>query len=492
MERPWGSLYTTIVEMLSTQPVARTWESLQWKAPGQLRIVVPCAIHRGLPILPDLQDEIYLAPGYTARHVSRLRELKAADISWDELVDRLQGDLLRPGSRLKTTLAADSWHEAFADLFLRIFETDVTTMVRTKQRIRKLGIIPLINGRQWTGAPGSSVGGSEKVYFSYTDQTPIPDLFNLRLLERSASQNLTRKAFYKALGVEECTRGTVFAKIQERHQTQPQACDTIDDFQYLYHQCYESDDLKSWIWAPLTTGTTIKAASKIFYLPTNGEFDMYQLLPSSNRCYLSKKLYDIEPSDILVNKESWRDWLARILSARSYPLLIGGPLGERNVYELSSSLQAVLKHIPAKFLGTLRAHWRIYQTLVHLVEDDLRSRLVPCMSGTSALLELAYLPTIDIMNEISRLGIEVDTVQLLSVTEGTLDEATYRSWKFLEDFGVTSRPNLMFYKVAIESKAGQTVDVDINVVADIYLQMVRMATIEDHDHLRLDCAPFLL
>lgn len=449
-------------------------------------------MHHGLPILPDLEDEIFLAPGYTTRQVSRLRELGATNLYWDELIDRLQADLLRPGSRLKTTLATDPWHEAFAGLFLKIFETDETAMNRIKQRIRRLGIIPLLNGMQWTGAPGAGMGGSEKVYFSYTDQTPIPDLFNMRLLDRSASRNTRRRAFYKALGVEECTRSTVFAKIKESHQSQPPACDAIADLQYLYHQRYESDDLKSWIWAPLTTGSAIKAANKIFYLPTNGEFDMYQLVPSSNRCFLSKTLYDIEPSDVLVNNESWRNWLARSFLAQSHPLLIGGPSLNWNGHELSPSLQYVLKHIPAKFLGTLRAHWQIYQIRAHLVEKPLRACHVPCMSGTSAPLALAYLPTIDIMNEISRLGIEVDAVQLLSVTEGTLDEATYRSWKFLEDFGVTSRPNLKFYELAIESKAKQTTNVDVNVIADIYLQMVRMATIEDHDHFRLGYPPPLL
>ncbi|USP74759.1 hypothetical protein yc1106_02033 [Curvularia clavata] len=484
MERPWGSLYTSVVRALATKPVAQTWESAQWKAPNQLRIVVPYAVHRGLPILPDLRDEIYLAPGYTTQHVSRLRELEVVDISGDELIDRLQGDLSRSGSRLKTTLATDPWHEAFASLFLQVLETEATTTSRMKQRIRTLGIIPLLNGRQWTGAPGASMGGSQKVYFSYTDQTPIPDLFNLRLLDRSASQNMRRKAFYRALGVEECTRGTVFAKIRERHKTQPQACDTIADLQYLYHQSYELDDLKTWIWAPLTAGWTIQAATKTFYSPTNGEFDMYHLVPSSNRCYLSKALYDIVPPDVFVKKESWHKWLARILPAQSHPMLVGGPSFHKNGHELSQCLQHVLEHNPTKFLGTLRAHWPIYQSRAHLVEKDLRARRVPCMSGTSAPLELAYLPTMDIMNEISRLGIEVDAVNLLNVNERTLDEVTYRSWKFLEDFGVTSRPNLKFYEAAIESKAGRTANVDLNVIADIYLQMVRMTTIEDHRHLR--------
>lgn len=485
MERPWKPLYTLITESLATKPVAQTWEKGQFKAPNRLKIVVPCAIHRGLPILSDLEDEIYLAPGYTDRQRSRLRELKSANLNWNDAVDRLQADLSRPKSRLMTTSTTDSWHEAFADLFIQVF-ADPTNMVDTKQRIRRLAIIPLINGRQWTGAPGASIGGSNKVYFSYTDTIPIPGSLSLRLLNRYASQNAKRRAFYKALGVEDCPRETVFSKIKDRHQTQPQPSDIIDDMQYLYHQRCDWNHIKSWIWVPLTNGATIKAATKTLYFPSDGEFDMYQLVPSQpNLCFLSSTLYDIEPLSVRVNEESWRTWLVRILSARNYPLLMGDPSGLGDGHELSYSLKVVLEHNSAKFLGTLRAHWQFYQQQAHLVEKVLRTCRVPCRSGLHALMECTYLPTTDILNEMLRLDIEEDEIYLVNVSEATLDDATYRSWKFLEDFGVASRPNLTFYEIAIESKAKQDANVDARVIADIYTQIVRLATIEDHDDLRL-------
>lgn len=485
MERPWKPLYTLITESLATKPVAQTWEKGQFKAPNRLKIVVPCAIHRGLPILSDLEDEIYLAPGYTDRQRSRLRELKSANLNWNDAVDRLQADLSRPKSRLMTTSTTDSWHEAFADLFIQVF-ADPTNMVDTKQRIRRLGTIPLINGRQWTGAPGASIGGSDKVYFSYTDTIPIPGSLSLRLLDRYASQNAKRRAFYKALGVEDCPRETVFSKIKERHQTQPQPSDIIDDMQYLYHQRCDWIDIKSWIWVPLHDDKAVKAKDKVLYLPSDGEFDMCQLVPSQSiRCYLSKILYNFELPSVRVNEESWRSWLARTLSGQSHPYLIGGPSQDGIGRDLSFSMKAVLEHNPGKFLGTLREHWHIYEPLSPLVRIALCECSVPCKSGETEVLGGTYLPTIQIMDEMAILGIGMDFVPLLSLPEDTLDEAAYKSWRFLKDFGVASEPDLGFYEIALEVRAKEEVNVIVSVIAEIYTRMVRKATIECHDDLRL-------
>lgn len=484
MERPWRTLYTSIIERLTVEPVAQTWERGQFKAPKLLRVVVPSARHRGKPILPDLPDELYLASEYTEHHVSRLKELRIDNISWNDAVDRLQADLLQPGSRLRTTPCKDSWHEAFADLFAPAFASDNKSMIATVRRIRNLAIIPLINGKQWSGAPEGVFGNVQKVYFAYTGSTPIPETISLRLLDRSASQNIKRRAFYKALGVEDCEKEMVFSKIRERHRTRPQYFDTIADLQYMYHQRYDSDDLKSWVWAPLQSGTATKAANKVFYLPSDGEFDMYQLVPLADRCYLSKILYDSEPPDVRVNEESWQKWLTRVFSATSHPLLIGNPSSSGNGHDLSPSLVIVLQDNPAKFLGTLRAHWSLYQRQAHLVAWDLRTRKVPCRSKSLLPLESTYLPTSEIINELARLGVKQSAIDLLDVSTGTLDEADYKSWRFLEDYGVDSKPGLHFYKNVICSKAGRNTDVEVGIIADIYQHMVRLVTIEDYDALR--------
>jgi hypothetical protein len=73
---------------------------------------------------------------------------------------------------------------------------------------------------------------------------------------------------------------------------------------------------------------------------------------------------------------------------------------------------------------------------------------------------------------------------LLKVTDGTLDETGYRSWRFLEDFGVASKPDLEFYRKAIEDKSIQYIISDVDPVMKIYQCMARLATIEDYDDLR--------
>ncbi|KAF1918990.1 hypothetical protein BDU57DRAFT_545737 [Ampelomyces quisqualis] len=86
----------------------------------------------------------------------------------------------------------------------------------------------------------------------------------------------------------------------------------------------------------------------------------------------------------------------------------------------------------------------------------------------------------------SRLMLNEISLPLLSVAEGTPDETGYKSWKFLEECGVTSsgRFNLGFYLKAIEEKASQYTILNVNPVVDIYQCMARLATIEGYDEFR--------
>jgi hypothetical protein len=484
-DHPWKSLYPSIVNALQTTAVVETLERGQLKAPNQLCDLLECTLHLGRPILPDLADEIYLAQAYTSEHRNRLKELGLRNIAWTDIVDRLQADLVRPRSRTKTTPATDTWHEAFAELFLSAIKETSRASISTQQRIKRLALIPLITPNQWTGAPGVSFGGSDKVYFAYSGITPIPESLSLRLLDRIASRNTKRRVFYQALGVETCPKETVFEKIKEAHSALRVPRDPIDHLRYMYHQEYDSSDTPSWIKVPLTNGNTTEISSAVPYFPSDIEFHAYRLLRSFQVrfAFLAEALFEAESPTVRVNNEDWKTWLARMTGVRYYPCLISSS-SRTNDFTLSLPMRVVLKYKPAEFLGTLRAHWDEYRSEAILVEDALRQCSVPCKSEATRPLCTTYLPTSEIVTETARLGISQHALPLLSLSDGAFDEAIFRSWKFLEEFGVASKPDLRFYTLAIEVKATEAGVTNMNEIAETYRCIAQLATIQDHDRLQ--------
>jgi hypothetical protein len=488
VDRPWKPLYTLITESLEYKPVAQTKERGLFKAPNQLRKLLEFTKYNNEPILPDLPEEIYLSSGYTSRHIERLQELGVSTMSWTEVLDRLSADLVRPQSRTKTTAATDSWHVAFAEMFQHIFKHHGSEGVY-QERLRRLAIVPLTKPNQWSGCAG--YGNRDPIYFAFTGSTPIPDRISLRLLDRTASKNATRKAFYESLGVKECPKETVFAEIKKAHQGSPTSSEIIEQLRYMFHQGYNTKDVRSWAKVPIVDGDPVTAYRNTIFFPSDGEFDMYQLVPRKlDKAYvfLSDAILNAELPTVRVNNETWKKWLSRAIGAGSCPKLKAGGLSKS--VELSSEIEAVLTHSPTKFLATLRAHWDEYQKDAFSVAEALRNCSVPCQSGSMKPLQYTYLPTIAVSTEVRRLKLDEKTLPLLDVGDISLDEATHRSWKFLEEFGVKSAPGLEFYRLAIREKATKDTVPNPKEVADIYKCMARMVTLEGHDALRYEHPKF--
>ncbi|KAH7082057.1 hypothetical protein FB567DRAFT_581505 [Paraphoma chrysanthemicola] len=500
MDHIWKQLTSSITEKLKVKPVIQSREQRRFNVPCQFRHLVNGTLHNDEPLFPDLAEEIYLAKEYASRHRKHLSILGVTNLNWDDIVGLLQADVVRMSSRLKNTPPQDSWHETFSDLLLRLFL--LPSQSRLQLQVKRLALLPLSGSSQWTGAPGVSSGGPQKIYFANVGTTPIPEHLPLSVLDRDASANSRRRAFSKAMGVEECTKATVFAKIKDRH------CDLFggpfgtfgsfkapdlghDHFFFLFCQRCSVDDIKTWVKVPLNTGETAKASDTNLYFPSDAEFDMFKLLPTQNTSakYLAKSLFKAEPPTPSANNEDWSTWLARVTGARYFPPLTRIDNVRRfgmNRRQLSTEVQDVIKHKPVKFLGLLRAHWDVYQMEANQVEQELRSCQVLCRSGKMVPLHTTYLPTTEVITMVDELGIPARTMPMLSISLTTLDEITYRSWKFLEEFGVCSKPNMTFFVLAIQAMAGSDFESpDISKVTQIYANMAQMATVQHHDQLRM-------
>jgi hypothetical protein len=445
-------------------------------------------LHCGEPILPDLPDEIYIASEYSTEQKKRLGELGLRRISWNALIDRLQADLARATSRTRNKPAADPWHEALAKMFLPLFDSQDRVDINPQQRLKAMAIIPLIGVNQWTGTPvGSKL---PNVYFAYTDQIPIPESVLFKILNKYASTNTTRQAFYKALAVEECAKELVFAEIKRLHTLfrHPLAKERFAELQYLFHFHESPSQLKDWVMIPSSEdGTSAENTSKSWYFPSREEYDMYQLIPVMKReevrdimTFMPTNLIDFVPPSVKARNWTWKTWLVYLTNAQTRPRLTQKI---NNTTSLSPEMLAVLKHSPYKFLATLKTHWTVFQDSIDLVHDKLSDCEIPCIGGAFVPLYETYLPTSDILDTLSKFGLPSTMVDILQLPGAVLTDVTRQDWRFLEHFGVRSEPDLNFFLVAL-GYLTEKEDISLDIVKQIYTNISDHAKTKDFNTLR--------
>ncbi|KAF2020387.1 hypothetical protein BU24DRAFT_487023 [Aaosphaeria arxii CBS 175.79] len=490
LQAPWKGLHGMIMGRLKSMPILETLETHTLRSPLQLRTIPPFAKYNGEPIVPDLSDEIYLAQEYNA-HISDsdLRGgLGVETLSLGELVDRVQVDLVRHSSKLRSRNPDDAWHIKFAEMGQKILRSkDASTI----HRFKKLAIIPLSNPNQWTGAPGISLGALKEIYFSYIGSSKIPEDLGIQLLNIQGSKSPIRRSFYEALGVRTCPTDLVLAKIKEAHKALKPKLDLKDHIQFLCNSQCDITDLKPWLLVPTDTGKQVQV-SRCFYIASGEEYSLNQLIPQAVR--LSKELdLNVLPKSFMewdypqgsIRSQDWINWLTIELRAQKIPqFLQKAPLADQ-----LSHINAVREFNGSKFLSMLKVHWSVYQTPATMLQRQLSQFKVPCMSRTSAPLEKTYLPTQSIRGKLESykiLGKEHDMIKILELPEGWLQSNQNSSWSFLESFGVHLKPDIIFYQDALDLLVTTTLcaPAEASCAKDLYRSMAELTTLADQPILR--------
>lgn len=448
-------------------------------------------VHDGEPILDDLSDDVYLAPQYRG-YESRIRPLRVGYASLLCMVRRLEADIVKLTSRLKTTDPCDSWHVAFASLFSRAWASK-SPDVAVQTRLKRLAIIPLHSRQQWAGASDAK----QKIYLSDIDGVAIPSSIGLRLLDTHASSDATRRAFYMHLGVEECLPDRVLDRIMTIHEQNSHPPDISSHLRYLFYANEEPEEVQEWIRVPTTVGKFVTASDNL-YFPSAGEDDLHQLINGHHSrfqdivVFIEESLMNLELGNKNDDGFEWQAWLQQATGSRRYPPLLQEHTNNSSV-ELSSALRMVHKYSARTFLRALRAHWTDYGEDAHRIEADLRVMQVRCLDDIVGMsqrgaLENTYLPTASVINTTMELGLSPRDFQILCLpgrreTTDELDKTGYRSWRFLEDFGARCKPDLDFYKRALSAVHMEEQDPDFDILVEIYRSIALLARASDHDSL---------
>jgi hypothetical protein len=113
---------------------------------------------------------------------------------------------------------------------------------------------------------------------------------------------------------------------------------------------------------------------------------------------------------------------------------------------------------------------------------------VRCTSTYREPLQTSYLPTKSVVERALELdpAVNFSILRLTGFKIGTekLKDFGYRQWRFLEEFGVRSQPDLDFYKRALRNIKDSRQDPMLEVMKKIYTFMAELATARDSLDLR--------
>ncbi|OCL08177.1 hypothetical protein AOQ84DRAFT_407370 [Glonium stellatum] len=495
MEGFWKPLYAEILESLKVKPILQSWTKGIFKKPSELLYVVPSAIYDEKPIFEDLpvkQDQ-YLAPQYMEEHEKAIKELGVRQISGSDILKRLEADLSRPNSRMKSLPPGDQWQISAANLLLQTFNNSNGAV---QENMKRMAFIPqrsIFGGPTWTKAPIGWLSDEHK-YFPSTNGIPVPEIFSLYVLETQAASVPERAALFRKLGVRDSPKEKVIQAIINYHRNLSVNLTDLSNsvvseshYEYLFHFHENPELLRDHLYFPTEAGY-LRPASDHFYFLSDGEYDTQKLLGEGCEkerngpvAFISKTLFDFVSPTIRSQGLSWVEWLAKASGARYFPPLIDSAQAST----LSRVMVTVLDKNPEKRVEVLHAHWDAEYKFTILkqpwVSSIIKEYEVLCESNRKMPLKSTYLLAGDIRAEFERLGIGHWFPVLKLPVALNMREASH--WQFLEHLGVRYRVSLEFYLSLLADLKSLDKFVRKEVVG-VYTSIAKIAQLDRKDHIR--------
>ncbi|KNG81405.1 hypothetical protein ANOM_010513, partial [Aspergillus nomiae NRRL 13137] len=391
-DRFWGRLVDRIRACLLEEAMLWTrTHSRTRQIPLMLRTRSRYLDIDGECLLPDLQDQQYLAPEYKAKDLDLLNDYGLCRMRISDFLVRLEQDLDQDsGSKLYAPHTSDDWHTRVANILIEACHKWPT-------RIRRLKIIPRVDG-VWASISASN----SSIYFSFVARYQIPSTAGICLVEPSAELNPRRMELFRLMGVKEpkvsfvrhlvlhslikniSDLGTSRKDLAFLYQTAHLDQETDHQFVYYKHSSI-CDHRGNW--------RSIQASR--LYFPSHDEYGAQQLLQPeygySGHSYILHPDYINKSSPETPDGESrtWQKWLQEVLNIRDeIPLVEDG--------SLSIECAHIGEAQPSKFLGFLLRYWLSGRDKV-LANPALVKKLlqvkVPCEDGRMHPIGETYIRT---------------------------------------------------------------------------------------------------
>lgn len=401
----------------------------------------------GEPVFDDPVKDPFLSPKYSLRVKRTLESYGLQYFTTRDFLALLEADLRSSNSRMHGTKMTDGWHSAVADLLCSWFDREYSQA----DRLKLLPLIPLRDG-EWTSA------ALNPVYFPNTERFNIPENLDIRVLQSTATSNISRKKLFGYLGVSNADDVTVRASILRAYTSKKVIYlkDNLAYFRYLYlthtHGLSTKTELEKIVvvdgqrnrFRPHETDVYLPGRTHIFspeslLAPT-------EAAPGLSVAFIHSSYMSNIPKKPSQAHLSWEMWLFNFVGIREQLRLVN-----HNREALSEAAMYVHEHRPERFLGLLRYLWRDMRPEVK--GNQILRRVIKALSAKDLCrvnhaisLGDTWLPLENLRGKVSLYMEFPKHFPFLKIdSTGPADEFSVQ-WSFLTNcFGVKKEENFFFY-----------------------------------------------
>lgn len=438
------------------------------KLPHELqRLSTKHCDRHGHPLLEDIYPEIYLSRSYAKRHDENLRELGVDNLSFKNILDRLDPYLQGDSPKYLDPALDDDWHTKIADLLMRAIKAD-NKRGDIRKRIKSMPLIPASRG-------GLIAAESADIYFPTDNKGHVipEDLPDIPTVDQIALDNPSRRTLFKALGLTHCHPTRVIQSILKRYNRHDGVtlADSVSHITYLFRTMEKDDTLDKRIFIMDQREIRVYRASPTFgvpiikddlYIETLGDYGTKHLAetiaqnprepdtPGFDIHLIHRTYIDSVPAATLNHGRTFEQWLEEVACVRRIPRL------KHRQHDRLSDLSAHLaKYHPMALIGLLKENWERFQTeltpqVIHLL-GRMKVPTLNTLEGLTQSHELreTYYPSKEIQQLCSITGVEQTFTLLLDIPSSSATEDG-RGWEFLATLGVTFEPDLHFFSIVMK------------------------------------------
>ncbi|RYO85206.1 hypothetical protein DL766_007003 [Monosporascus sp. MC13-8B] len=413
------------------------------------RLAIRMCDKHGNPLIDDIpgQSACYLSPSYEEGDLDMLDDFGLQYMAQDELHRRVEYDLSRRTSRMRSSETDDDWHERAARCLDLSFEQGWDNRI---SELKEFKLIPLTNG-QWVSANKSPV------YFPATENgLLIPEDLGLALVDPQAARMKNRRQLLTYLGVKyapvEDTRNRVIQKYKTTDLVELDLETSLTHLRFLYltHEKNHEAGARSIELGLCDTDGAMHSTAHHFYMVNKKRYGLWGLVNGVQNYFRFDDVHFVNEGYFINPPEkpeqhslTWKVWFDKFLGVHTYPRLV-----HTDHDELSKECRFIAQHLPGEFLGFLSHVWNDQGATIECkpnLINELKEFEVPCRREQAMHLSGTYLPLQTLLQESDKFMRHAEGFPFLRLPEDLHSAHLVAKWDFLTILGVKKVANLQFY-----------------------------------------------
>ncbi|KAF5639265.1 hypothetical protein F52700_4117 [Fusarium sp. NRRL 52700] len=490
----WVGFSDVLGSKISTIPLLRPRSQLFGgfsKIANLRRLSADQLDQHGAPLLPDLQEELYLSSGYESQDLDILGRYGLPYMRNSEVMLRLQAFTGLAEWKAKTFEERDEdWHARLARLVLKLWNVSQSNW---KNAIRCLNLIPLASGDLKSAIKD---GKNQDFYDNMIEGILVPEDLDFPILLPAAAGNPDCRKLYEIFGPKTLAAQQVREKIINRYKD-PAEVAKLDVAKSRKHLVYlyrmEPKDFitkgEQEIMVVFDHKLRIKRPKKEYvYLPGEGPVAPWKVLSPPfpegleppDVSLLHPAYLEDPPTPSAGYEKSWTQWLYNIIYCEEKIQLFSvrePPPEAEKTY--SEEYKYLVRAYPGLTLHRLMINFQKPEAKKQWIDDKKGTALMRrmeflCTDGLRHPLEETLLPLPKLLHACSEGSASVDSMSFLKLDEPIKDDDIPAWLEVAEHCGIGTQDDTKFTLAILRSISKTTKEITSDIskaVTGLYLKL---------------------